>query len=88
MTNSKLMLIADLGQMLDRIHIFAINPLTPTVKPWVIQSFLTLLTFDSIYEQYFTVLLFVFQFHAVGNFGTFINFGFGTVKSEMVNDTR
>ena len=45
-----------------------VNPLTPRVKPWVIQS---VLTFDSVYrtlsvtihwkavEQYFTVVLFV-----------------------------
>ena len=37
-------------------------------------------------EQYFAVVLFVFQFyHDVGYCGKFINFGLGTVKSERVN---
>ena len=45
------------------------NPLTPRVKPWVIQSFLTLDSMDralkcdyirwKAVEQYFTVVLFV-----------------------------
>ena len=35
-------------------------------------------------EQYFTVVLFVFQFYPVCNFGGFINFGLGTVRSERV----
>ena len=54
-----------------------VNPLTPRVKPWVIQSFLT---FDSMYrtssvtihwkavEQNLTVVLFVFHFYPVSNF--------------------
>ena len=71
-----------------------VNPLTPRVKPWVIQSFLT---FDSMdrsvtihwkaVEQYFSVILFVFQFYPVCNFGQFINFGLGTVRSERVKGT-
>ena len=67
-----------------------LNPLTPIVKH--IQGFLT---FDSMdgsvttihwkaVEQYFTVVLFVFQFYPVCNFGTFIKFGLGTVGSERV----
>ena len=45
-----------------------VNPLTPRVKPWVIQSFLTFDSMDktlnvTVYwkavEQYFTVVLFV-----------------------------
>ena len=36
-------------------------------------------------EQYFTVVLFVFQFYSVGNFGKFMNFGLGTIESERVN---
>ena len=35
-------------------------------------------------EQYFIVVLFVFQFYPVCNFGKFIIFGLGTVKSERV----
>ena len=35
-------------------------------------------------EQYFTVVLFVFQFHPVCNLGKFISFGLGTVSSERV----
>ena len=35
-------------------------------------------------EQYFTVMLFVFQFYPVCNFGKFINFGLGTVRGESV----
>ena len=35
-------------------------------------------------KQYFTVVLFVFQFHPVCNFAKFINFGPGTVRSERV----
>ena len=37
-------------------------------------------------EQYFTVLV-VFQFYSVCNFGKFINFGLGTVRSEKVTNT-
>ena len=33
-------------------------------------------------EQYFTVVLFVFQYYLVCDFGTFINFGLETVWSE------
>ena len=62
------------------------------MKPWVMQSFVT---FDSMnrtlkcdhslsVEQYFTVVLFVFQFYPVCTFGKFINFGLGTVRSERV----
>ena len=36
-------------------------------------------------EQFFTVVLFVSQFNPVCNVGKFINFGLGTVKSEVVN---
>ena len=36
-------------------------------------------------EQYFTVVvLFGFQFYPVYNFGKFINFGLGTVRSDRV----
>ena len=35
-------------------------------------------------EQYFTVVLSVFQFYPVCNFGKFINCGLGTVRSERV----
>ena len=35
-------------------------------------------------KQYFTVVLFVFQFHPVCNFGTFLSFGLDTVRSERV----
>ena len=58
-----------------------VNPLTPRVKPWVIKSFLS---FDSMdrsvttlwkgVEQYFTVVLFVFQFYSVCNLGKVISF--------------
>ena len=75
---------------------FSSNPypvLTPRVKPWAMQSFLT---FDSIdrtlkcdhslkaVEQYFTKVLFVFQFWPVSTFGKFISFGLGTGRSERV----
>ena len=36
-------------------------------------------------EQYFTVVLFVFQFYPVCNFGKFIFLGLGAVRSERVN---
>ena len=36
-------------------------------------------------EQYFGVVLFVFQFYLVCKCGKFIHFGIGTVRSEMVN---
>ena len=75
-----------------------VNPLTPRVKPWVVESFLTLILWtDSksvtihwkAVEQYFTVVLFVFQsrsthWHFV-IFETFSNFGLGTVRSERIN---
>ena len=35
-------------------------------------------------EKYFSEVLFVFQFYPVCNFGKFINFGLGTVRSERV----
>ena len=35
-------------------------------------------------EQYFTVVLLVFQFLPVCNFIKFVNFGLGTVRSERV----
>ena len=35
-------------------------------------------------EQYFTVVLFVFQFSPVCNFGKVINFGRGTITSVTV----
>ena len=35
-------------------------------------------------KQYFTVVLFRFQFYPVCNFGKFISFGIGTVKREKV----
>ena len=35
-------------------------------------------------ELHFTVVLFVFQFFLVCNFGQFINFGLGTLRSETV----
>ena len=70
-----------------------VNPLTPRVKPWVIQSFLTFHSMDRTLkcdhslkdvEQYLTVVLFVFQFYPVCNFGKFISFGLGTVRSERL----
>ena len=36
-------------------------------------------------QQYFTVVLFVFQFYPVCNFGKFISLGLGTVRSEGDN---
>ena len=36
------------------------------------------------FERYFTVVQFVFQFYPVCNFGKFMNFGLGTVRSEGV----
>ena len=52
----------------------------------------SVLTFDSMYrtlkkavEQYFTVVMFVFQLSPVCNFGKLINFGLGTVRSERAN---
>ena len=35
-------------------------------------------------KQYFNVVLFVFQFSPVCNFGEFINFGLGAVSNERV----
>ena len=53
-----------------------VNPLTPKVKPWVIQSFLT---FDSMDRT-----LKCGQFYPVCYFGKFISFGIGTVRGERV----
>ena len=39
-------------------------------------------------EQCFTVVLFIFQFYQVCNFGQFINFGLGTVRSEGVKSFK
>ena len=38
-------------------------------------------------DKYFIVVLFVSQCQPICYFGTFINFGLGTVKSERVNDS-
>ena len=38
----------------------------------------------TVVEQDFSVVLFVFQFYPVFNFGQFINFGLGSVASERV----
>ena len=35
-------------------------------------------------EQYFVLVLFVFQFCPGSNFGKFINFGLGTVRSKKL----
>ena len=72
-----------------------VSPLTPRVKPWVIQSFLTFKPMDRTLKcdhwkavmQYFTVVLFVFQFFQVLNVRKFIKFGLGTVRSERVNQS-
>ena len=39
-------------------------------------------------EQYFTLLLFVFQFYPLCNFGEFIKFGLAVVRNESVNNVR
>ena len=36
-------------------------------------------------EQYITVVLFVFHFYPVSNFGKFMSFGLGTFRNERVN---
>ena len=64
------------------------------MKLWAIQSILTFdAKLDSVtirwkaVEQYFAVVLCVFQFYPVCNFGEFINFGLGTVRSERVKQS-
>ena len=65
-----------------------VNPLTPIVKPWVIQSFLIFdsmdrtLKCDHSLESCSAVL---YCLYPVCNFGKFINFGIDTVRSERVN---
>ena len=48
------------------------------------------LTFDSmdrtLKSDHFTVMLFVFQFYPVYNFGIFIDFGLRSLRSERIND--
>ena len=56
-----------------------INSLTPRVKPWVIQSFLTFDSMDG------TLVLFLFQFYPACNLEKLISFGIGTVRSEMIH---
>ena len=75
------------------LHSLLINPLNPTVKPWVIQSFLA---FDSkpysvtihwkAVEQYFILVLFVFQFYTLWSLKTnfSLNSRLGTVRSERL----
>ena len=70
-----------------------VNPLTPRVKPWVIQSFLTLILWTEpkrvtihwkAVEQYFTVELFVFSnFTQLVILETF-SIELDTVRSERV----
>ena len=60
-----------------------VNPLTPRVKRWVIQSFLT---FDSM-ERTLSVTIHwkaVEQYFTVCNFEEFVNCRFDTVRSETV----
>ena len=64
-----------------------VNPLTPRVKPVVMQSFLTFdsmnrtLKRDHLLESSTLLWCFrVFQFHPVCNFGKFIKFGLDTGK--------
>ena len=57
------------------------------MKPWVIISFLTFDTMDRTLKQYFAVKLLVFQFYPFWNFGKFINFGLGIVRSERGKHT-
>ena len=69
-----------------------VNPLTPRVKPWLIQSFLTFNSMDrtlkcdhwKAVEKYFTLVLQYFNFTQFCKFGKFIFFGLGTVRSERV----
>ena len=69
-----------------------VNPLTPRVKPWVIQSFLSFdsmnrtLKCDHSLESCWAVLYCLFfQFYPVCNFEKIINFGLvGTVRSEWL----
>ena len=39
-------------------------------------------------KQYFSLVLFVFYFYSVCNFGKFLNFGLGTIRNERVNNNR
>ena len=39
-------------------------------------------------EQYFTVVLFMFQFSSDCNFGKLLNFGLNTLGNESVNGTH
>ena len=68
------------------------TPLTPRVKPRVMQGFLTFNSMNRTFkcnhslESRGAVLYSgaVFQCYPVCNFGKFINFGYGTVRSERV----
>ena len=65
--------------------VLLVNPLTSRVKPWVIQSFLTFNPMDRKCDHSLeTAVLYcgAVCFYTVCDFGKFINFGFGTVRSE------
>ena len=51
-------------------------------KPGIMETALNIFPWKVV-EQYLTVVLFVFQFYPVYNFGKFIDFGLGSVRSEM-----
>ena len=68
--------------------------MTPREKSWVIQSFLSFDSMDRILKgdhslescwAVLIVVLFVFQFYPVCNFGKVVNFGLDTVGIESVN---
>ena len=69
-----------------------VNPLTPRVKPWVIQSFLTFDSMDRTLKCDHSMesllsscsAVFFFQFYQVFNFSKFISFGLCTVRSQSV----
>ena len=61
------------------------NPLTPRVKPWVIQSFLTFDSMDRTLKCDHSLQRCWAVLYPVCNFGKFINFGLGTVRNERVN---
>ena len=70
-------------------EVLFVNPLTPRVKPLVIQRFTTFDSMERIHSLvscfiYFAAVLFVFQFYPECNFGKFDNFGFGIIRSEIV----
>ena len=68
------------GQHCEGLYVILGHRFFPTTKVWILRAKRGVVTMDRLLkgdqavEQYFTVVLFVFQFYQVCNFGAFIKY--------------